>query len=1390
MYKYITSLFILTLFFSSVLKAQTYDDYHQEYSLSTFLNTVPAGYTGGLTIDISDNYLTVSIVAQPASTPKALSVKQGQIVLINSVPAVTLKGLGAFGDYFVDIDASGYLTIDTEVMGTIAKVFSINETYGLELGFSAYPVFTSTENYVATSTMINAVTTSNVKSNDRMIGVTYFDGLGRPVQTSSLFASNDGYDLITPITYDAKGRQDTEYMPYPDNLFGAYSNARVADQLSYYGSPSEGVQSTGAPFAKTIFEDSPLDRPRKQGSPGAPWQPTTNPDDLSDHSRKMSYRSNVAADNVRKYLWSDIAGEMDDAGFYGDNTLFVSVIYDEDNHLVHQFTDRKGQVILKRVFDGASGLDTYYIFDNRGNLRRVLPPMASAGLLSPTPPATTYTNFSATWNYTSFVQNSGSGGGAVDVAITNNILTMDFSAGFSSNTLKSGNTVHLNTKRIPDMTLGTICDGKYTVKVTNNYIVIDHTPGGSVTGFDASFSVDIAELSRQYVYNEDLAVNSYDGRSYEIVKGSVTLLPGFNFTATTDETFSVGLSDGTSAGALNYLYGFEYNYDQRNRLIGKKVPGADWVHMVYDKRDRLILTQDGNQRLSNQWTFTKYDHLNRPVLSGVTTISGGRQSVQDAVDTFYQGSAPLYESRGSTIHGYTNSSYPVDSDPFHYYSVTYYDDYAFGIPSGYEYAKPADFNITKTDRVKGQVTATKTKVLGVTAYHWSLNYYDAKYRVIQSVSANYVGGQDRITTQYKHIGWVEKTRRVHTGGESVTIDDRFAYDSQGRLLKQYQTINSDPEVLLAQNRYNDLGQVIEKNIGQEGTGAPAQSVDYRYNTRGWLTTVNGGTTFDDANDRFGMELKYDGAPTGYKQYNGNIGQMLWKTTGGGQNANSQNYKFGYDDLSRLTAATYNSSSKTNYYNVSGISYDLNGNIQTLVRKFNNSNADNLDYDYYGNQLTSVGDTSDNSLFDEEFSEGNQPNEYLYDQSGNMISDANKAISNISYNYLNLPEQVVVPEGTIYYTYNAQGVKLRKFFDKTSGIDETTDYVGGIQYKNGALDFIQHGEGRAVKNGAGFDYKYNLTDHLGNVRVTVDAAGVVIQRDDYYPFGLTFNSFKDGSDNKYLYNQGTGEKTFATERQPELGLDMTKFRMYDYALGRFTSIDPKAEQAGQESWTPYHFGFNNPILQNDPYGDCPVCVNYFISSASALYVKYSGIVSNVRAPVQRSINGTSGVPSHVNMDDRSRFVTNTASTWSDANQVATNAKKLGVEVTKDWGEALDKTGDAISNAGLASTPVTGPVGLSVMKVGDAISATGKVTKAVANAVDGDYEQAGVELTKAGISAVSGSLVGNMVDASKLVGNAAKNDIVQETILQTVNKVGNTASNAVIDEQVKKQEDERE
>ena len=79
---------------------------------------------------------------------------------------------------------------------------------------------------------------------------------------------------------------------------------------------------------------------------------------------------------------------------------------------------------------------------------------------------------------------------------------------------------------------------------------------------------------------------------------------------------------------------------------------------------------------------------------------------------------------------------------------------------------------------------------------------------------------------------------------------------------------------------------------------------------------------------------------------------------------------------------------------------------------------------------------------------------------------------------------VTGKGTISYTYDAAGNKLKKEVNETGQPLKTTLYVAGAVYENDVLQFIAHEEGRVRISNNAFVYDYFITDHLGNVRMTL------------------------------------------------------------------------------------------------------------------------------------------------------------------------------------------------------------------------------------------------------------------------------------------------------------------
>jgi RHS repeat-associated protein len=318
------------------------------------------------------------------------------------------------------------------------------------------------------------------------------------------------------------------------------------------------------------------------------------------------------------------------------------------------------------------------------------------------------------------------------------------------------------------------------------------------------------------------------------------------------------------------------------------------------------------------------------------------------------------------------------------------------------------------------------------------------------------------------------------------------------------------EQLMVSNEYNELGQLIKKNLhldsppgGASGAGDFTQSVDYRYNIRGWLTRINKADLSPDGAeqpDLFGMEMGYTDnlSLTGADaQYNGNIAAIKWASkrniTGDVTNPTKQSaYGYNYDALNRITNANFfegaNHNQNQKYQlEIPSNGYDMNGNIMFLKRNDESASAmDQLEYSYAGNQLTAVYDASENEAG---FKDGHTgSDDYTYDGNGNMTQDLNKGITEITYNHLNLPAKVTFENGDyINYIYDASGIKLRQEVFKENSLEKSTDYLGAMIFQNDSLQFIQTSEGRlvprAVEHSEGFEYQYHLKDHLGNVRTT-------------------------------------------------------------------------------------------------------------------------------------------------------------------------------------------------------------------------------------------------------------------------------------------------------------------
>ncbi|MBD1362906.1 RHS repeat-associated core domain-containing protein [Mucilaginibacter sp. ZT4R22] len=625
-----------------------------------------------------------------------------------------------------------------------------------------------------------------------------------------------------------------------------------------------------------------------------------------------------------------------------------------------------------------------------------------------------------------------------------------------------------------------------------------------------------------------------------------------------------GITSASNQVALNNFC-YQYRYDERNRLIQKKLPGKDWEYLIYNKLDQTVLSQDANQRLSYQWTVSKYDALGRVIITGLWN-AGATIASNTLRDSIYN--KPQWDTRNysDTTSGYSIGSYPALSKTL---IRNYYDEYS-QIPklAGTPYIIAP---IGASTQTKGRLTASKTAVLNTIGNTtpdmlWDVAYYDGKGRNVKTYKQHYLGGTgslnvynyDEIATTYNFNDQDTSSIRQHykkngLGTDKVsalTIVNKYMYDHAGRKRQTYERINGGSNVLLAQVDYNEIGQVWKKHLHSTTGAAPfLQDITYAYNERGWLSKINDPSVAATATQLFAEQLTYNQPQYGGSaQYNGNISGQGYRVYNS-PSAGLQTAVYNYDKLDRLIAGTGSSG-----YTEKDITYDLNGNITALNRLTAPNNASLL-YTYTGNQLQAVSNSV--AAF------RSYP---LYDANGNARSDGLN--NTINYNLFNLPESV--PSKNLNYAYDATGQKLKK----VSGT-VTTEYISGIQYTGTTIDFVQTEEGRVLNPTTSPNYEYTLTDHLGNNRVTFDQVSGKVGEEDYYPFGLNVNRLANAR-SKYLYNN--------KELQEELNQYDYGARFYDPVIARWTSFDPLAEKGRR--WSPYVYGFNNPIRFVDPDGMWP------------------------------------------------------------------------------------------------------------------------------------------------------------------------------------------------------------
>ncbi|AZA89210.1 RHS repeat-associated core domain [Chryseobacterium nakagawai] len=689
----------------------------------------------------------------------------------------------------------------------------------------------------------------------------------------------------------------------------------------------------------------------------------------------------------------------------------------------------------------------------------------------------------------------------------------------------------------------------------------------------------------------------------------------------------------TLAGDVNTVLNslcYLYRYDGKNRVVQKKLPGKGYEFIVYDRADRVLMTQDAVLGVSKQWVFTKYDIYGRVAYTGIYTsneISGtaGRaaeQALADAIGKNYVNRTTgggFTDISGLEINYDNNTSTSYPSNNIRVLSVNYYDTYPSGTPAfSNSFTQPVlSDDILQLRSTKGLLTAFYVKNIEDSNWTKNYTYYDNKGREIGSHSTNHLGGYTKKESLLDFVGMPLNTQTIQlrkNGEIEVSVKERFVYDSQNRPIKHYHQVDNLPEELLTDNTFNELSQLSNKKVGNG-----LQSIDYTYNIRGWLTAINKDqmASADMGGKLFAYKIKYtekDGISnpdpalfsgrTVVGKFNGNIVEVDWRAVeniGVNPSLTPKRYGYVYDKLNRLTAGFYqNPNNPYSKEHTESIDYDVNGNITKLYRtSVMESGAtatviDRLRYMYNDgdNKLTSIIDDQQNYSGYE-----GGGNSISYTLNGSMENMLDKGINSIRYNHLDLPDNLSLSrpfaneEVTINTLYNANGLKLRKENNTIimgvagpTTTKYTIDYLDGFQYLK--KEFITPGGGGSVDSFSETAYAmereaYRLlpTDPIDpdDPGKTIPGTGPVFRvKNENLQFFPTAEGYYDYEKDQYIYQykDHLGNVRVSFARNSTGALEITDSNDY-YPFG-MNHLKTGNSYFGKGSYKNYKF--NNKELQ--------------------------------------------------------------------------------------------------------------------------------------------------------------------------------------------------------------------
>ncbi len=701
-----------------------------------------------------------------------------------------------------------------------------------------------------------------------------------------------------------------------------------------------------------------------------------------------------------------------------------------------------------------------------------------------------------------------------------------------------------------------------------------------------------------------------------------------------------------------------FNYNSLGQLETTTSPDEGEAQFKYRKDGQIRFSQNSKQAMVGECSYTNYDQLGRPIESGVientsftaldpdAALPSGVTKERHVTQYDIHDNHGLAAAFGSDTR---KSNYATQSFVSSNVAKTYTADpettttwYSYDIYGRVQWiAQQIDglSGVKTIDYVYDPITSQVTKVYyqkgAVDQFIHRYTYDPVDYSLVKvETSIDDIAYTEHAAYEYYETGALKRTN-IAQGLQGVD----YVYNLQGAL----KSINhpslsgsNDPggdandlfgmmidyhdhdynrplrnikSAAYGTNQFNGNIKGIRWNSDYNPLSGKEHTYSYQYNRNNWLQQATYGNftgeytstpTISEGGGGGNAEQDYIVSTDivnsgGTKIYEAN--RSITMKPGFHAKAGSDvsgKIDGGAPSVRDINAGTLANNANGDY-KVDNITYDANGNIQSLDRNKhteNGSNAmDQLSYTYKTdkpNQLLRVDDAAGDVAGADDIGDQNGDN-YVYNSIGQLLKNNTENITYI-YNASGLVTEVHKDDiPLVKFFYNDKGHRVRKesYNPSNGSLTYTEHYVRDAAgtamaiYRDGqVIENTLYGSSRLGVRKPDGTHLYQLTDHLGNVRAVIGInpsgqAMALTTATDYYPFGMPMPGRNLQGGYRYAY-QGQ-------EKDPETGKEAFELRLWDARIGRWLTTDPYGEFS-----SPYLGMGNNPISNIDPDGGCISC----------------------------------------------------------------------------------------------------------------------------------------------------------------------------------------------------------